>query len=220
MEKTDNVVVYLDLLGFSNHIRESCADAVDLLGDNRTILDNKISDLSLPIQSLSKELKGIFVNTNITTFENFIPFSDSIFIMSRIENINLFVKQLSDYIYGVFNLNVNIYLANESNSDPSIGSIFVPKLNKDGHVSLEEKERHYYPSFFRGGMARGNSGLTQTDGIVNYKKKSVDMLVGRAVVDAVKMEGLVKGPRLLFSEDVYNNLEKDIQNIYCRQVPD
>ena len=55
--------------------------------------------------------------------------------------------------------------------------------------------------------------------IHNGEYSRVKSITGKAVVNAVRLEGKVKGPHIIFSGDVYNMLDKNTL-YYCRPIPE
>ena len=77
----DKVVAYLDILGFGNHTYTNVEEALELLSNYQTIINQKIIDNDLhPPPSYSIELQELSKQNIVDSFEYFLPFSDSVFI--------------------------------------------------------------------------------------------------------------------------------------------
>lgn len=108
-KEKDRIVAYIDLLAFSNHVRKNTGDAMMVFSNYNTILHSKIRDgIAHPVDSYSSELQELARNTSIDSFEYFIPFSDSIFIVS--DDVNSFIPQLSSFVYGCFHITSHFYI--------------------------------------------------------------------------------------------------------------
>ncbi len=74
------VVAFLDLLGFRRYLKGNPKEAGHLIESYNTIIDSRFMD---KVSSLKKDFKyPEFSKFEIDSFEYFLPFSDSIFIMS------------------------------------------------------------------------------------------------------------------------------------------
>lgn len=92
----EKAVAYLDILGFSNAVTQSIEDAIMCLSSFNTILETKIRDLHTnPLSSYDPRLQDLVRRTSIDSFEEFIPFSDSVFVTSQ--SGSSFVLQLGDF---------------------------------------------------------------------------------------------------------------------------
>lgn len=212
----NNIVAYIDLLAFSNHLRENTSDALMAMNNYNTIMSTKIrDDITNPVSSYSKELQELAKNTSIDSISYFLPFSDSVFLMSS--DCNRFLKQLGDFVLRSFTITADFYRVPMDPSHPEKGKIINFKLDNTGNLITEDGICNYYPAIFRGGLAYGESFPVELfSKIANQPSKST-IITGKAVVDAVKLESSVKGPRLVFEQNVYDLLDTDTK-IYCRQT--
>ena len=87
----EQAVAFLDLLAFSNHVRENTQDALLAFTTYRTILETKLTDdLVHPPTSYSNPiLEDLATRHSVNSFNHFLPFSDSVFISS--DDPNLFL---------------------------------------------------------------------------------------------------------------------------------
>ena len=151
-----------------------------------------------------------------TTFKYYIPASDSIFITSEVENVNLFFKQLSYFLLRSYTFTSNRYENPIDEKEATKGEIV--SFNSTTK-SLEIKEATYSPCLFRGGVSKGVcEPLQQLRIIKNKMRNDCCNLVGQAVANAVHLEGIVKGPRIVVEENVYNLCDDDLKRHYFRQL--
>lgn len=113
-QKWIKLLPILDILGFGNHTYTNVEEALELLSDYQTIINQKIIDNKLhPPSSYSNQLQDLAKQNIVDSFEYFLPFSDSLFIQSS--TANDFVKQISSFLLDCFLLKSNNY------SNPEIG---------------------------------------------------------------------------------------------------
>lgn len=205
----EQVVAFLDLLAFSNQVRENTKDAFLAFTTYRTILETKITDdLIHPPTSYSNQiLQDIATRSSVNSFNHFLPFSDSIFISS--DDPNLFLKQLGSFVLHCFTFTSRQY---QNPDDPSNPTKVVHKF-KDNTI-LEE---NWYPALFRGGIAVGEVIPIELMGIVKNKPQKIANLVGKAVVRAVGLESKIKGPRIVFEKELFDNLD-DQTKVYTAET--
>jgi len=212
-----NIVAYIDLLAFSNHIRENTNDALMAMNNYNTILSTKIRDELLnPVSSYPNELYELAKMHSIDSFDFFLPFSDSIFLMSS--DCNSFIIQLGSFVLQSFTLTSHFYKNPIDLSNPEKGYINNYTI-KEGEVVVDQGECNYYPALFRGGLAFGEAFPIEISSVVNKQPARTKVITGQAVVDAVKLETCVKGPRLILDQNVYNQLNNDAKD-YCRLIPE
>lgn len=212
------IVAYIDLLAFSNYLRENTSDALMAMNNYNTILSTKIRDeITNPVSSYPKELQELAKIHSIDSFDFFLPFSDSVFLMSS--NCSSFIKQLGSFILQSFTLTADIYTHPVDSSNPEMGYINNYSINKDGELVLNKGECNYYPALFRGGLAYGEAFPIELSSIIDKAPSKAKVITGKAVVNAVLMESSVKGPRLVFCQDVFEQLNEDARD-YCRKIPD
>src|SRR5690554_4420764 len=115
----DELVAYIDLLAFSNYIRENTQDALSAFTTYHNILKTKIIDNKThPISSYqSQNLQELAKIQAVTSVDYFLPFSDSIFLKSA--DPNLFVKQISSFLVGCFIYTSHAYAHPENVTKPT-----------------------------------------------------------------------------------------------------
>lgn len=200
MQKEEQTVAFLDLLAFSNHIRENTMDALLAFTTYRTILQTKITDdLVHPPTSYSNPiLQDLATRRSVNSFNHFLPFSDSVFISS--DDPNLFLKQLGSFVLHCFMFTSRQY---QNPHDPSNPTKVVHEFTDKTFI-----EENWYPTLFRGGIAFGEAFPIELMGIVNSKPQKIGNLAGKAVVRAVALESKIKGPRIVFEKDLFEKLDK------------
>ena len=225
---TSKIVAFIDLLGTKNRIKKNSKgdffDALRPIINCNHITYSKIYEgIAHPSESYDKELRVSAKNNLMDSFDFFLPFSDSIFIMSN--DCCSFIKQLGNYIFGLYNSTIDFYKKDfymrPSNNPSEPEKVKMPTLSlgKNGKIKIKNRVCDYYPALFRGGISFGKACSIELYSIVNKKPSKSTTIAGKAVSDAVELEGKIKGPRLVFGKKVYNQLDKDTRD-YCRIVPE
>lgn len=211
-------VAYIDLLGFSSHVKENMDDAVLMLSNFNTALHSKLfSDSVSPVESYSEDLRPIAARGAVDSFEQYIPFSDSLFIVA--EDCDRFILQLGSFVYTSFHMVSDRYIHPIDPDDPSKGTMVSFQSDENGELTAVDKIMDYFPTLFRGGIAYGEVIPLNLLTIDQYKSERRSNLMGKAVVDAVSLEGKVKGPRIIFGSDVYEQLSDNTKR-YIRATDD
>lgn len=202
----DKIVAYLDILGFKNHTYTNVEEALELLSDYQTIINQKIIDNKLhPPSSYPNQLQDLAKQNIVDSFEYFLPFSDSLFIQSS--TANDFVKQISSFLLDCFHLKSNNYSNPEDPSDPS-------------KVTIKDKPYHWHPLLFRGGISYGETYVFDINAIVDSNLKKITNIAGPALVKSVeKLEQLDKGPRLFCDIEFVEQLDDETKK-YCKELSD
>lgn len=185
----EQAVAYMDLLAFSNHVRENTQDALMAFTTYRAILETKLMDgLVNPPSSYSNPiLNALAKRQSVDSFNHFLPFSDSVFVSS--EDPNLFLQQLGSFILHCFTFTSLHYQNPKDKSDP-----------------IKVSNSNLYPTLFRGGIAWGEAIPIELMGIVKSKPQKIANLAGKAVVEAVGLESKIKGPRIVFGKNLFDRL--------------
>ena len=213
-----NIVAYIDLLAFSNHLRENTSDALMAMHNYNTILSTKIQDeMTNPVSSYPEGLQELAKKHSIDSFDFFLPFSDSVFLMSN--DCSSFIKQLGSFVLHSFTLTSRFYENPIDPSNPEKGSIINFSTNENGNLEVNQGECNYYPALFRGGLAYGEAFPIELYSVLDKNPTKSKVITGKAVVDAVRLESSVKGPRLVFYNDVHDQLDDDARD-YCRVTPE
>lgn len=212
------VVAYIDLLAFSQRVRENTADALKAMECYSTILGITASDDEQhPPSSYSGGLREVAKNNSLDSVEYMLPFSDSIFLMGT--DCGDFIRQLGSFVKKCFAFTSHFYETPEDSSCPE--KITFTNFSKGENGIEKTKECHKeYPTLFRGGLSYGEAYPCDVPSKENGEKRRQKILVGKAVVEAVSLEQKVKGPRLIFGQLLYDNLDDDTKNCYCRSLPE
>ena len=206
------IVAFLDVLGFSDYAKEDLEGAVRLLGHQEFILRQKIQDGKLypPSKYSDQSLAALAEAHLVDSFKLFLPFSDSIFIVS--ETPDKFAQQLSHFLIECLLLIGHVY---DDAEDPAL-----PEAVKI--VEFPAGDTHperWYPPLWRGGMAIGELVAGGVTGIEDGEDIRIPNLAGPAVVKAVLAEKTCRGPRLLCEAGFEKNFGPEVQR-YFRKVTD
>lgn len=207
--------VFLDLLGFKYYVYKDIAGAIGLLNNYQTIIHTKIkvSQITSKEREEDAELRNLIEQGRLSSFDCFLPFSDSILIQSS--NPDLLIPQLSNLMRNTFLFTSHAYTIPESLEDPSIVTMRTLGINEAGEVSATKSKAHWFPVMFRGGIAYGECHSLQINSLINGRLSTITNLVGKAVIEAVKIESSgIKGPRLVCTRSFYEVL----QNKYRRHI--
>ena len=202
----NKVCAYIDILGFKEIINKDINGAIQLINDYQEILKIKKIDESMFKEKYEKEekdmnLKSLFDRSIIDSFEYFIPFSDSAFIIAN--NAAKFVFQISNYLLGSFMLGGYIYDDRHSR-------------DKDDLMQVNNSKRKWYPLLFRGGVSFGECIPYKNYQITGFQLTQNYNLMGKAVAEAVQNESTDKGPRLFCSKQFYDVIsDNECKQILC-----
>ena len=208
-------VTYIDLLGFSECVRNNPEEAVMMLSHFNTILSQlNFERIVHPSSGYVPALQNLARRNSNESFEDFIPFSDAVFISAS--NCNDFILQLGNFVYSSFMFNAHVFTDPIDKSDPtSWHNIGLDNSGQPIYIPCHER-----PVLFRGGVAYGDVIETTPIGLFNNHKITCSNLMGEAVVRAVRTgEMKVKGPRIVFDKSVYDQLNDDVL-LYCREMPE
>ena len=211
-------VAYLDLLGFSNTVLRNTEEALSMLQSYNSILYLGIVESKLnPSSGYMPELQGLAKRNSTEAFNDFLPFSDSIFITS--DNCSDFLLQLGAFLLKSFQFTAHFYAHPDNKTDLLETSGFeVVDDGKEG-VTVEKKPCWIPPALFRGGVAFGKVNPIKPIALIDSDRIEGYTLLGEAVVKAVGLEKTIKGPRIVFGQDVYEQLEEKTR-LYTRSLPE
>jgi hypothetical protein len=200
-----NACAYLDLLGFKYFLSRDLKGAIALLDNHHTIisLHNLVREMRQK-RNRPKSLVELAKRNEISSFDYFLPFSDSIFIQSS--KPEKFVAQLSSFLLNTFLFKSHAFGSPENFEDPSIITMTNLKVDESGDIISTQTSEYWFPVMFRGGISFGECHPMKINSIIENKLQSIFNLVGKAVVEAVKIEQTVKGPRLICSKSFYDAL--------------
>ena len=136
----DKCVAYLDILGFGNFTRSDPQAALELISDYHAIITSRITDDKLhPPDSYPNELRRLASQRSVDSFECFLPYSDSIFIVAQ--DADRFLPQLSTFLIHSFTFTAHMFDAASRPDDPTA-------FERGGR-------QHLYPLLFRSGVSYG-----------------------------------------------------------------
>ena len=213
------IVAFLDVLGFSGYTKEDTDGAVRLLGHQELILNLKLQDGKLyPASKYSDASLAATAESHLVdSFKHFLPFSDSIFLVS--EDPDKFANQLSNFLIECFMLIGHVFDAPKEDAlRPEVVSIIE-------FPSMARRKEKWYPPLYRGGLASGEVRVGGVTAVEDGKALRVPNLAGSAAVKAVMTEKnclgpdkqKCRGPRLLCESGFEKNFGPDIQQ-YFRKV--
>lgn len=205
MMDTKRSIAYLDVLGFTNYLQnnESCNFAANILhGMNFIILQKVVEQKTHPFEICKEELRYLARREAITSFDDLLTLSDSIFITSK-DDANLFIEQLSSFLAGCFHFTYQYYVHPENTEDPTMTKALKFDLSNGTYEKIESKE---YPIIFRGGISFDEVINTETFSLIDGKFQKSTNLLGRGVVRAVNLEKTGKGPNLYIDDLFYEQL--------------
>jgi hypothetical protein len=186
------ICAFLDLLGFKSFLKEDFSGALKLINNYQFIL------------SWMKE------NEKVKSFNNLVPFSDSIFISSK-DNYDFFTE-LSDFIKSSFQYVATTYPISKNKQKPFDVTIAVGSLTEDKKVIFKHEPEKWYPPLFRGGATYDELKELPTLVINNDKVIPINNLFGNAVVQAYLLEQKTKGPRIIIDSSILslNKINKSL----------
>lgn len=202
MTNSNGICCYIDILGFSNFVKEDPKGALSLL-QNYQVQLQQFKEIPEANEYLAPYRKD--------SFKYLIPFSDSIFFYS--ENPSDFVLQLSDFIHSSFAFTSNAF-ANPEDPDHPENVTEKSMVARDGEIVTKDHSAKWYPLLFRGGIGFGDAQVYELNAIQNGQPSKTPFVFGNSVIEAVKFEQLgVKGPRILCSKHFYDQLNERAKKI-------
>jgi hypothetical protein len=202
----EKVVAFLDLLGFSEVVNSDSLIAVRLLQDYADAITIAVKDAAVDASNIpiNPEASRLMELMTVTSFETLLPMSDSIFIVAS--DTSKFVMQLSHFLLECFRFRLNAFAQPEHSNNPmEVTTRTVVRRGEDS--SVEKQMETWWPVLFRGGISFGECLPLQLPIITDAKLGSCRGLIGKAIVEAVKLEKLAKGPRVLCSPKIQDNIQ-------------
>ena len=170
-----------------------------------------------PSSGYVSSLQSLARRTSNESFEHFMPFSDSVFLAST--NCSDFVMQLGSFVRQSFLFNSQVFTNPEDPNDPTVSHYIGIDTSDPNNIRAINIPCHEPAVLFRGGVAYGEVVETTPMGLFNNKKFQCNNLMGEAVVRAVAMEGVVKGPRIVLDQSVVDQLNGEAK-LYVRPLPE
>lgn len=195
------LVAYLDVLGFSEIIKQNAVKANDVLCmiQNRmqtSYTDDKINSQEAFEANNPKESWGLASRSRPTTFDYFINASDSIIIISKDDN-PLFMRNLSHFMAEVFMLSAKPFQKSFLDVKDVKSEFFFDWYGSNlcPHKAV--------PILLRGGIAQGEKiCISEIRNIIAKTLERAWNISGETFLNAVKAESRGKGPRLFFDKSV------------------
>jgi len=204
----EKIVAYLDILGFGYYAKTDIRAAISLLAEYQSSVNQMIVD-----EQINNQSEQPIDKTYIDSFEFFLPFSDSIFIVS--DDADKFIKQISDFLVRCFKIKSHVYINPINENDPT--EVNEKIINRYGVTS---QKANWYPLIFRGGVSYGEVEPLELNSIINSQIGTIPNLAGKALVEAVGMEEEVgKGPRLFCSSFFVDKLDSNSKK-FIKEIPD
>jgi hypothetical protein len=186
----DKICTYLDLLGFSNYMNTNFEDAMLLVENYQNILQMGFS----------------VEDDEFSSFSDFLPFSDSIFILSTKEEANTFIKDISHFLINCFLFTAHAYTYPIDKKNPTLVEIQNIGYNiEKKDIEVKKIEKNWYPTIFKGGVSFGDVETFSQKGLhdkIFFDQRNV---AGKGIVSSVAMEKLGRGPRL-FTDNTFVSL--------------
>jgi hypothetical protein len=189
----DKCVAYLDILGFGNYTRSDPQAALELISDYHAIITSRITDDKLhpPASYPDETLRTLASQRSVDSFECFLPFSDSVFIVAK--DANRFLPQLSTFLIHSFTFAAHMFDAASQPDDPTV-------FGRGGR-------QHLYPLLFRSGVSFGEVLPLHMNAIEQSQIVKFPNLTGRGLVAAVGLEESgFRGPRVLCGDEFVGQL--------------
>lgn len=208
---SDYCIAFLDILGFSDYVNEDLNGALRLLENYNFQINFLINE---DLTSYDDDIKKIAEKFHINSFDYFIPFSDSIFIVAS--NPDLMIAQISNFLISCYMFTSREY-AYSFSKDPRKAEVTEIGINKDGKLMKDKKIENWYPLLFRVGSSFGEVIPFQISSIDNKKNIKINNLIGKAVINSVRLESNPeKGPRFFIDNELYNKLNDDTKNFILK----
>jgi len=199
------VVAFIDLLGFKNYVTKGDPTfAYMLLNDFHSQIITRMSDSSLPKAIIkganAKVIRFLEEANGIDSFEEFHPFSDSVFLAST--DPDRFVLQLSTLLVDSFMLTADAFDREIGPDQITRLQVRYPVIDAEGKVRIEEETEVRYPILLRGGVVFDDAKVAHIPGLTLGKPMKNATLVGPGVIKAYGIEQLhIKGPRIICDEN-------------------
>jgi len=217
-ENRDRAVAFLDLLGFRSYLKEDLEGAVELLRNYRAMLVQKLGDTETLKQTPppTQELAALGDQMAADSFEHAIPFSDSLFLVSR--EPDKFLLQTAKFLLDCYTFTAPAYMQPDDPKNPTCVTVKEVGSGPDGHVKVQSRVEHWYPTLFRGGVSYGQVVPAIMIGIDIYKPVKVTNVTGTAVVRAVSMEKSGSGPRVFCDRSFVGSLSEPVAKQLISEV--
>lgn len=238
--KSKKCLAFLDILGFSDHIMSKASRAqegsVEMLASIAHVFQLRlIEHKHRPWSKYSMSLQALAKRGDISSFESFLPMSDSIFIIGH--DANTFLDQLSSFMCECFRYTSNEYIyPMDKNSPERVSVQYLKEFNNKGEMGFDEIETQWYPNIFRAGVSFDEVTFLQVETLIrneNFMSESESKnakdcnlitglqpilnIAGKGVVQAVSLEkDGGKGPKLYLDESIIHELNDEHMALVVR----
>jgi len=213
------IVAFMDLLGFSNLLRNNMEVAIDNLNTFNSVIKTRVIDNKChPIEEYREnypndvKFQQFVEKSSVTSFEQMISFSDSLVLGGT--DCNMFIKQLMNFVATVYIEYSEPFQKNFSD----INQVTTYKV-AEGCGSGSIQYHKAFPILFRGGLSVGNDVTFWDEYCINDSdfKISSRNVMGLTYLNAVKLESVGKGPRLFCDKSLVDAVDDEI-NKYIKLV--
>ena len=213
------IVAFMDLLGFSNLLRNNMEVAIDNLNTFNNVIKTRVIDNKChPIEEYREnypndvKFQQFVEKSSVTSFEQMISFSDSLVLGGT--DCNMFIKQLMNFVETVYIEYSEPFQKNFSD----INQVTTYKV-AEGCGSGSIQYHKAFPILFRGGLSVGNDVTFWDEYCINDSdfKISSRNVMGLTYLNAVKLESVGKGPRLFCDKSLVDAVDDEI-NKYIKLV--
>ena len=209
LEERDKImlVAYLDVLGFSELIKQDAIKANDVLCmiQNRMqtfFTDDKTHPQDEFEANNPKDSWKLSLRSRPTTFDYFINASDSVVIISKDDN-PLFMRNLSHFMSTVFMLSAKPFQKSFLDVKDVKSDFFF-----DWHGSNLYPHKAV-PVLLRGGIAQGKKiYISEIRNIIDKTPERAWNISGETFLNAVKAESRGRGPRLFCDQSIVEWINK------------
>ena len=209
------IVAFLDLLGFSALLQANMEVALDNMNSFNNILKTRFIDNKChPIEEYENNYPGddnfhnFVKKSSITAFNQMISFSDSLVLGGT--DCNLFILQLANFVATAY-INYSEPFRKPFTDISTVETRRSATGNRNGSIRYHKA----FPLLFRGGISVGeNVGFFNEYHIHNnvFEQTSLNVM-GLTYLNAVKLEGAGKGPRLFCDKSVVENVNDDVKKM-------
>lgn len=188
------IVAFMDLLGFSNLLRNNMEVAIDNLNTFNNVIKTRVIDNKChPIEEYREnypndvKFQQFVEKSSVTSFEQMISFSDSLVLGGT--DCNMFIKQLMNFVATVYIEYSEPFQKNFSD----INQVTTYKV-AEGCGSGSIQYHKAFPILFRGGLSVGNDVTFWDEYCINDSdfKISSRNVMGLTYLNAVKLESVGK----------------------------
>ena len=209
------IVAFLDLLGFSNLLKNNTEAAVDNINSFNDMIKTKVIDNKChSIEDYRKnhpnavEFHQFVEKTSVTAFEQMISFSDSLVLGGT--DCNKFVKQLANFIATAY-----IEYSEPFREDFSDINKVTTNKNAEGCINGDIRYHKAFPILFRGGLSVGDDVSFFDEYHIKNSELNLSSLnvMGLTYLNAVKLESFGKGSRLFCDKSVVDAVNDETRRL-------